>query len=221
MSWAAVSPTILPLAGVVVGACGTLLGQHQALRVDARREAAKRASDQRAERKDAVIGFLSATERVEQHRGQLALEPGHHGSDLIELMHAVWLAKKIIELVCSGTVAQAAQDYGHQPCPRANGSFARSSWKQPGENWAMRASRYCGAPAPTRICLTPAIRRHFRAEIDMGQLSGRSRRDGSYPVTITAANTQGGASRSFTIVVFEAAAAAGPRARSCRAGPLS
>jgi hypothetical protein len=111
MSWAAVSPTILPLAGVVVGACGTLLGQHQALRVDARREVAKRASDQRAERKDAVIGFLSATERVEQHRGQLALEPGHHGGDLIELMHAVWLAKKIIELVCSGTVAQAAQDY--------------------------------------------------------------------------------------------------------------
>ena len=26
-------------------------------------------------------------------------------------MHAVWLAKKIIELVCSGTLAQAAQDY--------------------------------------------------------------------------------------------------------------
>jgi hypothetical protein len=30
---------------------------------------------------------------------------------LIELLHAVWLAKKIIELVCSGTLAQAAQDY--------------------------------------------------------------------------------------------------------------
>jgi hypothetical protein len=111
MSWAAVSPTILPLAGVVVGACGTLLGQHQALRVDARREAVKRALDQRAERKDAIIGFLGATERVEQHRGQLALEPGHGAGDLIELMHAVWLAKKIIELVCSGTLAQAAQDY--------------------------------------------------------------------------------------------------------------
>jgi len=26
-------------------------------------------------------------------------------------MHAVWLAKKIIELACSGTLAQAAQDY--------------------------------------------------------------------------------------------------------------
>jgi hypothetical protein len=30
---------------------------------------------------------------------------------MIELMHAVWLAKKIIELVCSGTLAQTAQDY--------------------------------------------------------------------------------------------------------------
>jgi hypothetical protein len=111
MSWAAVSPTTLPLAGVVIGACGTLLGQHQALRVDARREAAKRASDQRTERKDAIIGFLGATERVEQHSGQLALEPGHDGSVLIELMHSVWLTKKIIELVCSGTLAQAAHDY--------------------------------------------------------------------------------------------------------------
>ena len=105
---------MLPLAGVVIGACGTLLGQHLALRVDARREAAQRASDRRAERKDANIGFLSATERVEQHRGQLALVPGPGAGDLIELMHAVWLAKKIIELVCSGTLAQAAQDYTHE-----------------------------------------------------------------------------------------------------------
>lgn len=70
MSWASVSSTVLPLAGVVIGACGTLLGQHLALRVDARREAASRAADQRAERKDAIIGYLSATERVEQHRSQ-------------------------------------------------------------------------------------------------------------------------------------------------------
>jgi len=39
------------------------------------------------------------------------VEPSHDARDLIELMHAVWLAKKIIELVCSGTLAQAAQDY--------------------------------------------------------------------------------------------------------------
>jgi len=75
------------------------------------REAAKQASDQRTERKEAIVGFLSATERVEQHRGQLAVEPSHDSAALIELMHAVWLAKKIIELVCSGALAQAAQDY--------------------------------------------------------------------------------------------------------------
>jgi hypothetical protein len=75
MSWASVSPTVLPLVGVAIGACGTLLGQHLAIRVDARREAAGRAADQRAERKDAIIGFLSATERVEQHRGQLSSSP--------------------------------------------------------------------------------------------------------------------------------------------------
>jgi len=33
MSRASVSPTVLPLAGVVIGACGTLLGQYLALRV--------------------------------------------------------------------------------------------------------------------------------------------------------------------------------------------
>jgi hypothetical protein len=111
MSWASVSPTVLPLAGVIVGAVSTLLGQHLALRRDARREAAQRAVDQRAERKDAIIGFLSATERVEQHRGQHASELSLDEAPMIELMHAVWLAKKIIELVCSGTLAQAAQDY--------------------------------------------------------------------------------------------------------------
>jgi hypothetical protein len=111
MNWSSVSPTVLPLAGVVIGACGTLLGQHLALRVDERRETAKRASDQRAERKEAIIDFLSATERVEHYRGQLTRKAGPDAENLAELMHAVWLAKKIIELVCSGGLAQAAQDF--------------------------------------------------------------------------------------------------------------
>jgi hypothetical protein len=37
MSWASISPTVLPLAGVIVGASSTLLGQHLAIRRDARR----------------------------------------------------------------------------------------------------------------------------------------------------------------------------------------
>ena len=76
MSWASVSPTVLPLAGVVIGACGTLLGQYMALRMDVRRESARRAADQRAERTEAIISFLGATERVEQYRGQPVRKPG-------------------------------------------------------------------------------------------------------------------------------------------------
>lgn len=48
-----------------------------------------------------------------QQRGQLKAEPDPDApplTELIELLHAVWLAKKIIELACSGTLAQAAQD---------------------------------------------------------------------------------------------------------------
>jgi hypothetical protein len=79
----------MPLVGVAVGACGTLLGQHMAMRVDARCEAARHALDQRVERKEAFIGFLSAIERVEQRWGQLAPESGHDAGVLLELMHAV------------------------------------------------------------------------------------------------------------------------------------
>ena len=36
---------------------------------------------------------------------------GQDGGQLLELLHAAWLAKKIIELVRSAALAQAAQDY--------------------------------------------------------------------------------------------------------------
>ena len=75
MGWASVSPTVLPLVGVAIGACGTLLGQHLAMRVEARREAARRASDQRAERKDATIGFLSATRESSSTAGNCPSSP--------------------------------------------------------------------------------------------------------------------------------------------------
>jgi hypothetical protein len=60
MSWALVSSTVLPLAGVALGAASTLVGQYLALRGGAPRDAAQRAAEQRAERKEAIIGFLSA-----------------------------------------------------------------------------------------------------------------------------------------------------------------
>jgi hypothetical protein len=43
--------------------------------------------------------------------GQPTAGRGGDSGELAELLHAVWLAKKIIELVCSAELAQAAQDY--------------------------------------------------------------------------------------------------------------
>jgi hypothetical protein len=111
MSWTSESATVLPLAGVILGSASTLLGQYLALRGGARRDAAQRAAAQRAERKEAIIGFLTASERVEQQRGQLAPQERADAGQVKELMHTLWLAKKVIELVCSGEVAQAAHDY--------------------------------------------------------------------------------------------------------------
>jgi hypothetical protein len=111
MSWPSVSATVLPLAGVILGSASTLVVQYLALRGGARRDAAQRAAEQRAERKEAIIGFLSAAERIEHQRGQLAARDDRDLEQITEQMHAVWLAKKIIELVCSGDVAQAAHDY--------------------------------------------------------------------------------------------------------------
>jgi hypothetical protein len=130
MGWASVSTTVLPLAGVVIGACGTLLGQRMALQIDARREAARRAADQRGERKDAIIGFLSATERIEQYRGQHLTDGVPTDDQLIELLHAVWLAKKIIELVCSGALAQAAQHYTEELDRASHGAASTGPGQQ-------------------------------------------------------------------------------------------
>lgn len=112
MSWLAVSATILPLAGVALGSAGTLLGQRMTTQADLQRATAERTAAQRTERKDAIIGYLAAAECIEQLRGTSA--SGQHQADkadLAERTHALWLAKKLIELVCSADLAQAAQDY--------------------------------------------------------------------------------------------------------------
>ena len=112
VSWLAVSATVLPLAGVALGTAGTLLGQRMTTRADLQRATAERSAAVRAERKDAIIGYLAAAENIEQLRGASA--GGHHQvdkADLAERAHALWLAKKLIELVCSADLAQAAQDY--------------------------------------------------------------------------------------------------------------
>ncbi|MFC4056574.1 hypothetical protein ACFOY4_43395 [Actinomadura syzygii] len=106
-----VSTTVLPLAGVVLGSAGTLIGQYLATRVDSRRARFEQASAERSERKAALIEFLSAAQQVELCLDRLSMGERLDDSEMWQHLHALWLAKKVPELVCSPPVAQAAHDY--------------------------------------------------------------------------------------------------------------
>ncbi|GAA1100609.1 hypothetical protein GCM10009577_23410 [Streptomyces javensis] len=99
------------MIGVLLGTVGTLVGQHLATRVEEQRDQRQRADAERSERKEAILGFLAAAQRVELilDRRKLGLAAPEDPED--EKLHDLWLAKKAVELVCSHEAAQAAHDY--------------------------------------------------------------------------------------------------------------
>jgi hypothetical protein len=106
------SATLLPLAGVALGSGGTLVGQYLTTRVDARRQRREQLAAERGERKEAILGFLSAAQSVELLLDGQAFAGRHPEDDeVMDQLHGLWLAKKSCELMCSAEVAQAAHDY--------------------------------------------------------------------------------------------------------------
>jgi len=103
--------TILPLAGVALGSAGTLIGQYLSTRVDARRARFEQVSAERAERKEALVEFLSAAQQAELCLDRVSLGERLEESEKWQHLHTLWLAKKVPELVCTPPVAQAAHDY--------------------------------------------------------------------------------------------------------------
>ncbi|GAA2447282.1 hypothetical protein [Streptomyces macrosporus] len=105
----------MTLAGVLLGTAGTLTGQYMTTRVELRRDRRQREEAEHAERKEAVMGFLAAAQRVELalDRRDLGFPDGDDGGAAAgdERLHDLWLAKKTVELVCSHETAQAAHDY--------------------------------------------------------------------------------------------------------------
>ncbi|GHG80536.1 hypothetical protein [Streptomyces griseocarneus] len=116
--------TVLALIGVLLGTVGTLVGQHLARRVEAQRDQQHRAAAKYAERKEAILGFLAAAQRVE-----LVLDRRNRGLPTVdgpedEKLHALWLAKKPVELTCSHEAAQAAHDYAKALHEQMRGAVA-------------------------------------------------------------------------------------------------
>ena len=151
MTW---SSAVLPLAGVALGSLGALLGQYLASRADTRRYEMERSTNQRTERKEAIVGFLSATERMEHYSGQVTAHGGQAEDSVTDLMHNVWLTKKIIELVCTGRLAQAAHDFSQELQRIANEQLAggkvnvsgRAALRRSFMEAARREMGYTGEP---------------------------------------------------------------------------
>ncbi|GII77450.1 hypothetical protein Sru01_24320 [Sphaerisporangium rufum] len=112
MDWKTMSATLLPLLGVLLGTCGTLLGQYLGTRMDSKRLAYEKRMAERAERKSAILSFLEAAQRVEMILdGQSESGVSTVSPNTEEALHQLWLAKKGVELFCSPILAQNAHDY--------------------------------------------------------------------------------------------------------------
>lgn len=106
-----VSGAIFSLVGVLIGSSTALLGQYLVARVQARTEAFEREELRRTERKETIVAFLAAAQRVESLIDALRREEVIDREAATGPMNDVWLAKKVAELVCSLEFAQAAHNY--------------------------------------------------------------------------------------------------------------
>ncbi|MEW1930151.1 hypothetical protein [Streptomyces sp. NPDC088360] len=98
-SWGTLGPALLSLAGVALGAGGSLIGQYLVSRASTRQLEVQESAAHRAELKDAVLKFLSVASRVE--KAALTRSDGGGapaGDELAQLVDELWLAQAEIDL---------------------------------------------------------------------------------------------------------------------------
>jgi len=150
MDAAIVSATILPLVGVALGTVGTLTGQYLATRAEFRRHTDQRAAADRAERKEAIVAFLDAAQRVEQVVED-RIRGRSPGDSVDDLLHPLWLAKKLLELVCGFDLASVAHRYTstlHTLAHAAAPDGPAAGWKEYRAEFMEAARRELGIRGP-------------------------------------------------------------------------
>ncbi len=98
-SWGTLGPALLSLAGVALGAGGSLFGQYLLSRVSARQLEVQESAAHRAELKEAVLKFLSVASQVE--KAALSRTEGGDrpvSEELGPLVDELWLAQAEIDL---------------------------------------------------------------------------------------------------------------------------
>lgn len=88
-SWSTLGPAVLSLAGVALGAAGTLFGQYLVSRANARQVAAQESAAHRAELKGVILKFLGVAFQVKKAAPAPRLEG---------LVEELWLAHAELDL---------------------------------------------------------------------------------------------------------------------------
>jgi hypothetical protein len=102
-TWRALAPAVLSLAGVALGAVGSLLAQHLASRSNAREVEAERRAAHRAELRASIMRLLGSAHRAERaiadaaERGAVAR--ARDDQSVVAVLHELWLAQQELDLV--------------------------------------------------------------------------------------------------------------------------
>ncbi|MCX5329276.1 hypothetical protein [Streptomyces sp. NBC_00140] len=93
-SWTTLGPAVLSLAGVALGAAGTLVGQYLVSRANARQVEAQESAAHRAELKGVILKFLGVAFQVKK-----AVPAPSDADDSLEgLVEELWLAHAELDL---------------------------------------------------------------------------------------------------------------------------
>ncbi|WP_244181438.1 MULTISPECIES: hypothetical protein [Streptomyces] len=93
-SWGTLGPAVLSLAGVALGAAGSLFGQYLVSRASHRQLETQQNAEHRAEVKDVILKFLEVAFRVE--KAASAVPDGEEPPEA--LLDELWLAQAELDL---------------------------------------------------------------------------------------------------------------------------
>lgn len=122
-SWGTLGPALLSLAGVALGAGGSLFGQYLVSRAGTRQLEVQESAAHRAELKSAVLKFLGIASQVE--KAALArLSSGDAAADpvLDQLVDDLWLAQAEIDLAARSEPLRGPPTVMQPALPRRPGA---------------------------------------------------------------------------------------------------
>ncbi|MET8570108.1 hypothetical protein [Streptomyces sp. NPDC004783] len=128
-TWGTLGPALLSLAGVALGAGGSLLGQYLVSRASTRQVEVQQSAAHRAELREAVLKFLSIASQVEK----AALTRSDGGGtpvdgELGRLVDDLWLAQAEIDLAArSEPLRGAAYRYAFRLAEAMRGGMSDTS----------------------------------------------------------------------------------------------